>query len=66
MIFYFIGTLLFSFALIKLGSYAAIIAMITNGTKVVVALMLVMAIVLLYRRFKGIHKSKPQALTHKT
>ena len=52
MIFYFVGTLLMSFVLFKLGQYAAIIAIISNAGKLTVALLLVAAAALLYMKFK--------------
>ena len=53
MIFYFVGALLVSLALFKLGQNAAIIAVITNVGKVAVLLLVVAAGVLLYRKFRG-------------
>ncbi len=51
MILYFTGALLIGFMLFKLGTYATIIAIMTTGTKVMAALLLVSAIFLLYRKF---------------
>ena len=66
MIFYFSGALLMSAALLKLGSYMAIIAMIETATKVTLGLLAVIAAVLLLRKFRGMPRMfKPQALTHK-
>ena len=53
MIFYFTGALLISFAIFRLGFYAAVISLISTGGKVIAALLLISALVLLYRRFKG-------------
>ena len=52
MIFYFVGALLMSFVLFKLGQYAAIIAIISNAGKLAVLLAVVAAAVLLYMKFK--------------
>jgi len=53
MFLYFISALLISLALIKLGSYATIIAMISTGTKVMVGAFVVIAFVILYRKLRG-------------
>ena len=53
MIFYFTGALLMSTALITLGKYAAIIAMIETATKVSVGLLAVVVMALLLRKFRG-------------
>ena len=53
MIFYFVGALLISLALFKLGQYAAIIAMITNVSKVAALVIVIAAVVLLYRKLRG-------------
>ena len=47
----FISGLLISFVLFRLGSYAALLAMITTGFKVIVALAIAVAIVLLIRKY---------------
>ena len=52
MIFYFTGALLISFAIFRLGFYAAIIGIISTGAKVTVALLLIAALILLYKRFR--------------
>ncbi len=53
MILYFVSALLISFVLFKLGSYATIIAIISTGSKVLIALLLVAALFILYRKFRG-------------
>ncbi len=53
MIFYFTGALLISFVLFRLGFYAAIISLISTGGKVMAVLLLIAALVLLYRKFRG-------------
>ena len=52
MIFYFISALLMGTALITLGKYAAIITMISTSAKAIVALLLVSALILLYKKFR--------------
>ena len=53
MIFIFIGALLASFALFKLGQYVAIIAVIMNASKVAALLRAIAVVVLLYRKLRG-------------
>ena len=62
MIIYFTGALLISFAIFRLGFYAAIIGIISTGGKIIAALLLVVAIVLLYRRFRRTPK-QPRLLS---
>ena len=52
MILYFICALLLSYTLFQLGSYVTVFAMISTGAKVIMALLLVAALLLLYRRFR--------------
>ena len=47
----FISGLLISFVLFRLGSYAALLAMITTGSKVIVALAIAVAIALSIRKY---------------
>jgi len=56
MIFYFTGALLISFAIFRLGFYTAIISLISTGSKVIAALLLVATLVLLYRKFRRTHQ----------
>ncbi len=50
---YFISALLISFVLFKLGSYSTIIAIISTGSKVMLVLLLVVALILLYKKLRG-------------
>ena len=66
MVFYFTGIILMSTALITLGKYAAVIAMIATATKVTFGLLAVVAAALLWRKFRGKPRiNKPQALGHR-
>jgi hypothetical protein len=53
MIFVFVGSLIVSLALFKLGQYAAVITIITNAAKLTVLLVVIVAAVLLYWKFRG-------------
>ena len=53
MIFYFTGALLISFAIFRLGFYAAIISLISTGSKVAMLLLIIATLVLIYRKFRG-------------
>ena len=56
MIIYFISALLISFALFMLGSYSTIIAIISTVAKVTAVLLMVGALILLYRRLRRTHQ----------
>jgi hypothetical protein len=53
MIIYFVSALLISVAIYKLGSYATIVSLIFTAGKVAVGLAVSVAIVMLYRRYRG-------------
>ena len=53
MIIYFISALLISLGVFKLGTFSMLITIFSVMTKLAVAILLVTAIVLLYRRFRG-------------
>ena len=56
MIIYFISALLISFAIFMLGSYSTIIAIISTVAKVTAVLLLIAALILLYRKFRRSHQ----------
>ena len=51
MILYFTSALVLGYALIQLGSYATVIAMISTASKVAVALLSVAALIMLVRKY---------------
>ena len=53
MIIYFVSALLISAAVYKLGSYVTIVSLISTAGKVVVAFSVLIALVMLYRRYRG-------------
>jgi hypothetical protein len=53
MIIYFVSALLISAAVYKLGSYATIVSLIFTAGKVGVGLAVLVAMVMLYRRYRG-------------
>jgi hypothetical protein len=53
MIIYFVSALLISAAIYKLGSYVTIVSLIFTAGKVVVAFAVLIALVTLYRRYRG-------------
>jgi len=53
MIIYFVSALLISAAVYKLGSYVTIVSMIFTAGKVVVAFAVLIAMVMLYKRYRG-------------
>ena len=56
MILYFITALLIAFSIFMLGSYSTIIAIISTVAKVTTVLLMIGALVLLYRRLRGTPK----------
>ena len=53
MIIYFISALLISLGVFKLGTFSMLITIFSVMTKLAVAIFLITAIFLLYRRFRG-------------
>ena len=53
MIIYFVSALLISAVVYKLGSYVTIVSLIFTAGKVVVAFAVLIALVMLYRRYRG-------------
>ena len=53
MIIYFVSALLISVAVYMLGSYVTIVSLIFTAGKVVVGLAVLVAMVMLYRRYRG-------------
>ena len=56
MILYFISALLMSLALMKLGSYSAIVYMFSTGAKALVVLLLAAALVMLLKKLWGMYR----------